>query len=236
MKKRRKSGFSNFGILLAFLTILVLLAGAVYLTFYMSGKSVSVLKNGFSGDIITIQEPDIYLTETEGTTSHSFIFVGDSRTVGMASAEKAHDPSDTCRYIAKEGEGYEWLKNTGTGELAAALSDTPEATVILNLGVNDITEADAYISYYKQLFDSYPVTDFHIMSVNPVGEKCEGTSNEEIKAFNEELAAHFGERYLDCYHYLKQEGFETVDELHYTNDTYRQIHHYAVTTLAAFFE
>ena len=59
MKKRKKSSFANFGILLAVLTILVLLAGAVYLTFYMSGKSISVLKNGFSGDIITIQEPDI---------------------------------------------------------------------------------------------------------------------------------------------------------------------------------
>ena len=44
MKKRKKSGFANFGILLAVLTILVLLARAVYLTFYMSGKSISVLK------------------------------------------------------------------------------------------------------------------------------------------------------------------------------------------------
>ena len=93
-----------------------------------------------------------------------------------------------------------------------------------------------FLEYYPQIFADYPEASFYIMSVNPVGEKCEGTSNEEIKAFNEELAAHFGERYLDCYHYLKQEGFETVDELHYTNDTYRQIHHYAVTTLAAFFE
>ena len=32
--------------------------------------------------------------------------------------------------------------------------------VILNLGVNDITEADAYISYYKQLFDSIPLRTF----------------------------------------------------------------------------
>ena len=233
MKKRRKSGFSNFGILLAFLTILVLLAGAVYLTFYMSGKSVSVLKNGFSGDIITIQEPDIYLTETEGTTSHSFIFVGDSRTVGMASAEKAHDPSDTCRYIAKEGEGYEWLKNTGTGELAAALSDTPEATVILNLGVNDITEADAYISYYKQLFDSYPVTDFHIMSVNPVTDDCSTVTNEAINAFNQKLKAAFPEQYLDVYNYLLTGDFSTVDGLHYTDSTYLSIHYYVVSRLTA---
>ena len=64
----------------------------------------------------------------------------------MATAVKAHEPSDTCRFIAKEGEGYEWLKNEGTSELAAALSETPDTTVILNLGVNDITEADAYIS------------------------------------------------------------------------------------------
>ena len=85
MKKRKKSGFSTIGIVLAVLMILFLLGGAVYLTFYMSGKSIRVLKDGFSGDIITIQEPDIYLTETEGTSNHSFIFVGDSRTVGMDS-------------------------------------------------------------------------------------------------------------------------------------------------------
>lgn len=226
MKKRKKSSFANFGILLAVLTILVLLAGAVYLTFYMSGKSISVLKNGFSGDIITIQEPDIYITETEGAAGHSFIFVGDSRTAGMATAVKAHEPSDTCRFIAKEGEGYEWLKNEGTSELAAALSETPDTTVILNLGVNDITEADAYISYYKQLFASYPDTDFHLMSVNPVSDDCPTVTNAAIDAFNQKIKAAFPDEYLDVYNYLLTGDFSTVDGLHYTDSTYLSIHYY----------
>ena len=144
----------------------------------------------------------------------------------MASAEKAHDPSDTCRYIAKEGEGYEWLKNTGTGELAAALSDTPEATVILNLGVNAITEADAYISYYKQLFASYPDTDFHLMSVNPVSDDCPTVTNAAIDAFNQKIKAAFPDEYLDVYNYLLTGDFSTVDGLHYTDSTYLSIHYY----------
>lgn len=233
MKKRRKSVFSNFGILLAALTILMLLIGAIYLTFYMSGKSLRIFKNGFNGDIITVQEPDIYITETEGTTGHSFIFVGDSRTVGMEAAVKAHEPSDTCRFIAKEGEGYEWLKSEGTSELAAALSETPEATVILNLGVNDITEADAYISYYKQLFAAYPDTDFHLMSVNPVSDDCATVTNAAIDAFNQKIKAAFPDKYLDVYSYLLTGDFSTVDGLHYTDSTYLSIHYYVVNRLAA---
>ena len=170
MKKRRKSGFSNFGILLAFLTILVLLAGAVYLTFYMSGKSVSVLKNGFSGDIITIQEPDIYLTETEGTTSHSFIFVGDSRTVGMASAEKAHDPSDTCRYIAKEGEGYEWLKNTGASKVVIHfdLDVIDPADMIAGVGVEpDGMKTEEVVRVINDIASEYDLVGLTIAEPMP---------------------------------------------------------------------
>ena len=105
--------------------------------------------------------------------------------------------------------------------------------MILNLGVNDITEADAYISYYKQLFDSYPVTDFHIMSVNPVTDDCSTVTNEAIDAFNQKLKAAFPEQYLDVYNYLLTGDFSTVDGLHYTDSTYLSIHYYVVSRLTA---
>lgn len=73
----------------------------------------------------------------------------------------------------------------------AALSETPDTTVILNLGVNDITEADAYISYYKQLFASYPDTDFHLMSVNPVSDDCPTVTNAAIDALQSEDQSSF---------------------------------------------
>ena len=110
-------------------------------------------------------------------------------------------------------------ENEGTSELAAALSETPDTTVILNLGVNDITEADAYISYYKQLFDSYPDTDFHIMSVNPVSDDCPTVTNAAIDAFNQKIKAAFPDEYLDVYNYLLTGDFSTVDGLHYTDST-----------------
>ena len=34
------------------------------------------------------------------------------------------------------------------------------------------------------------------------------------------------------YDYLEQNGFSTVDDLHYTNDTYRAIHDYTVSAIS----
>ena len=241
---RRKT--TNLLVVLLCLLIALLLGLAVFMT-WLTGEQADAMEarirtaqteKSYSNEDGTLDEnlsDGFSADETEDKTHH-LIFVGDSRTVGMEEAVHGKNPSDNCLFIGKVGEGFYWLCHEGMEQHDAVLADEPDGTVIFNLGVNDLEEIDRYLEYYPQIFADYPEASFYIMSVNPVGEKCEGTSNEEIKAFNEELAAHFGERYLDCYHYLKQEGFETVDELHYTNDTYRQIHHYAVTTLAAFFE
>lgn len=226
-KQKKNSNSSYFFIFLAVLIILVLVAGAIWLSFYISGKPISALKNGFNGDVITIEEPDIYVNISEdGSTSHSFIFVGDSRTVGMEYAVKANQSADPCRFIAKEGEGYDWFKNTGSLSLAAALEERPDAKVILNLGVNDLTSIDAYISYYKQLFTDYPDARFYVMSVNPVTDECQVVSNQVIDEFNQKMKAAFPDQYLDVYNYLLTGDFSTVDGLHYTDSTYLSIHYY----------
>lgn len=233
MKKKRKSSRrSYFFVFLTILIILILAGGAVYLSFYMSGKSIRVLKDGFDGDIITIEEPDIYIDAEGSIASHSFIFVGDSRTVGMENALRDNASDDVCRFIAKEGEGYEWLRNTGSVDLAAALAETPTATVILNLGVNDLTAIDAYISYYEQLFPTYPDAHFYVMSVNPVTDDCQSVSNQAIDEFNQKMKAAFPDQYLDSYNYLLTGDFSTVDGLHYSYSTYLSIHSYVVNKLA----
>ena len=50
--------------------------------------------------------------------------------------------------------------------------------------------------------------------------------------FNAKLKESFPDQYLDCYDYLEQNGFSTVDDLHYTNDTYRAIHDYTVSAIS----
>lgn len=192
-----------------------------------------------SGSSDRLEEPDASIISSTNPydkyteePEHSFIFVGDSRTVGMHDALFKDGGSDSCSFIAKSGEGFYWLYHDGIVELEEALREEPYATVIFNLGVNDLEEIEQYVSFYQELFSVYHDPSFYIMSVNPVNEeKCSGASNEEIQAFNERIQEEFPDKYLDCYHYLLEQDFETADGLHYSNDTYRMIHHFVVTAL-----
>ncbi|MDY3919766.1 MAG: hypothetical protein SOZ59_12365 [Candidatus Limivivens sp.] len=170
-------------------------------------------------------------TET-ALPAHSFVFLGDSRTVGMRNALAELGIEDDCTFLAKDGEGYYWLQNTALSELIAILDQRPDTVVITNLGVNDLTERSSYAALYRSLMERYPDTSFYILSVNPVSEDCSMVSNTQIEEFNEGMAAEFPDLYLDCYHYLMTDGYETVDGLHYTWKTYAKIHDYAVKEAA----
>ena len=49
-----------------------------------------------------------------------------------------------------------------------------------------------------------------------------------IQEFNQTLKNAFPEYYLDCYSYLTDSGFTTVDGLHYDDTTSNMIHNYVV--------
>lgn len=232
MKKKRSSKGAYFLVFLAFLTIVLLVGGAFYLNFYMSGKTFTDLKNGDLEDVITIQEPDVIIEETAAEDTHSLIFVGDSRTAGMKNAVLGSTPDDQCQFIAKDGEGLAWFQSTGSLELDAVLKEAPDSTVVLNLGVNDLLEIDAYIAYYPQLFASYPDAAFYLMSVNPVTDDCQVVSNQAIDEFNQKIKAAFPDQYLDVYNFLLTGDFSTVDGLHYTDSTYSSIHYYVTNRLS----
>lgn len=172
-------------------------------------------------------------TNTSGTTVKSGkvdIFVGDSRTVGMGSATGT---SSKC--IAKVGEGYSWYISTAEAKLKAKLKKNPKATVVINLGVNDIANYQNYISRYKKLMKAYPKAKIYIMSVNPVDKKYDwgwlscSSMKSKIKTFNKKMKAAFPNNYIDCYTYLTKKGFSTVDGIHYTTETYKKIYNYILT-------
>lgn len=222
------------------LLALVLLTGYISLTMTDSlsiGPTTSAAPG--SQKVISTEAPETELVQAaqfaqsvSDTTPHEFLFVGDSRTVGMREAVNKEYSDDTCSYIAKEGEGYYWFKNTGLPELEAALDAEPEKTVILNLGVNDVNNAEKYIGCYTDLFERYSDTSFYIMSVNPVNDnKGLSVNNEQIEAFNDAMMEAFPNRYLNCYRYLTTGEWSTVDGLHYTEETYRTIHHYVIMML-----
>ena len=170
--------------------------------------------------------------ETSAKEMASILWVGDSRTAGMRNALATLGITDSCTFIAKDGEGFRWFKESALPELNAALSQNPDTIVVSNMGVNDLADLDAYISLYYELFDQYPDTRFYILSVNPADEDCTMVSNRDIETFNAGMYAEFPSRYLDCYNYLKQTGYETVDGLHYTEETYQKIHDFATSKVS----
>lgn len=152
-------------------------------------------------------------------------WVGDSRTVGLGIVKGI---SSKC--IAKVGEGYSWFISSAEATLKKKLKADPDATVVFNFGVNDINNISKYISRYRKLMAAYPKAHFYFLSVNPIDSKYTAgyVSNSKIKAFNKKLKAAFPQNYIDTYTFLVNDGFSTVDGLHYTTSTYKLIYNYVL--------
>lgn len=234
---------NTFVIILSIFSIVALLALSVYLTLFMMDDSSSLKRflPGYDSKDATASSPEQHnaasVTEAAASSDnsypeHHFIIIGDSRTAGMQLTVNELN-SDSCIYIAKEGEGYDWFYNDGLPQMETAIKDNPKADVVFNLGVNDLKNLSLYIDLYNLLMDEYNDTSFYLMSVNPVDESYTlNISNSEINAFNESIENSFSKQYLDCYNQLLNDGFTTVDGLHYSKDTYRAIHSFLIDKLS----
>lgn len=179
--------------------------------------------------------------EPEEQTS-KYIFVGDSRTVGMQNTVGGDNV-----YIGKVGEGYRWFSTEGIKTLKKALKAEPQAKVVINLGVNDLENITNYITYYQNLILQYPQARFYFLSVNPIeaklakakGYNTTVVNNAKIQEFNASLQAAFPGAYLDCYNYLTGQklirnvsaGAGTVDGIHYTSLVYRAIYNFIISSI-----
>lgn len=179
-----------------------------------------------------------YLDATGKKTGYAeqFIFVGDSRMVGM----QASVLDQNIRYIAKIGEGYDWLAAEAGPKLREYLELRSDVTVVLALGVNDmgtggdnLGNANQYIAYYQQLMLDFPTARFYILSVNPIDDELAKKHGFQVKdaavtAFNQKLQSVFlGTQFIDSYTYLKEQpDFATFDGVHYTQETYRMLYQF----------
>ena len=182
-------------------------------------------------------------TETENVLLHRIIFVGDSRTLGMRDALHRAGRTDDDIFIGKVGEGVSWFIEEGMSEMDDAIEEYPDLPVVFNLGVNDPTEIDDYIVTYWDCIRNHPDTDFYILSVNPIDEEfllesetaaeevLDMINNLNIAKLNLRLKEEFTRRYLDSASFLKSDGFETVDGLHFNTKTYLKIHDFVVNEL-----
>ena len=156
----------------------------------------------------------------------SICYVGDSRTNGLKNAVGG----SAAYFIAKDSQGYSWLKSTAYSQVKTWLKSNPFGVVIFNFGVNDLYNIQNYINYYKNtVIAENPGKSIYFMTVNPVNGDPYAT-NTEIKSFNKKMASSFPNRIIDTYSNV---SFTTVDGVHYNNATYKAIHQYVQKVLGS---
>lgn len=156
----------------------------------------------------------------------SICYVGDSRTNGLKNAVGG----SAAYFIAKDSQGYSWLKSTAYSQVKTWLKSNPSGVVIFNFGVNDLYNIQNYINYYKNtVIAENPGKSIYFMTVNPVNGDPYAT-NTEIESFNKKMASSFPNRIIDTYSNV---SFTTVDGVHYNNTTYKAIHQYVQKVLGS---
>ncbi len=151
------------------------------------------------------------------------VFLGDSRTVQL---EQAVDYDRSfCFFVAEVGMGYDWMRSTGAPEADGYVTD--KTAVIINMGVNDLDNAERYAARVNDLAASWSQRGAKVwyMSVNPVGSKA-AVTNEQINAFNSTMKEKLdpGIGWIDTNSMLMEQGFTASDGLHYNTETYRKIY------------
>lgn len=150
-----------------------------------------------------------------------YIFIGDSRTVGMQMTVGGEEDCWSC----KTSMGYDWMVSEGIPAVEGEIGDG--VAVFVLLGVNDLGNAAAYAEYVNQKAADWAEAgaSTYFVSVGPVGSTT--VTNQQIEDFNSVISSNADEyRYLDLYSSMQKDGFSTSDGLHYTSDTYWYIYQF----------
>lgn len=164
-------------------------------------------------------------TDTSTNNYSSFVLVGDSRFVGQ---ESSGFKNSKTTYIASVGKGLTYMKSN---EEAMKKKDSKNTAYVINMGVNDLYNANSYVEYINKIAKNYK-GDIYYLSVNPVEESKAANNgysikNSDIEKFNSILKSGLKNvTYLDSYNYLKNNGFSTTDGIHYDKNTYQKIYNY----------
>lgn len=156
-------------------------------------------------------------TTTNSTSTYAdWVFVGDSRTVGLGTSVKNLD------YIAKVGAGYTFL----SAQLAN-IKKYHNKNVVFWFGVNDLGNIDNYIKTYNELYTS--MTDCKII-VATVGPTCGNYAKlmPDIQDFNAALKQGLnpGITVVDVFSEMTKYKYTSPDGLHYNSKTYELIYNF----------
>lgn len=157
-----------------------------------------------------------------------YVFIGDSRTVGMNNVIHFEDEEDYFM-VAKSGMGYKWFTSTGYKQLKKIRNDNEydRWVYIFNLGINDLDNVDKYVELIEELSNEATV---YYISINPTMNRKKVIDCSDIEKFNSLIAVK-SDNYIDCYHYLKDTGYYATDGIHYDNETYQKIYDFVTTSI-----
>ena len=151
--------------------------------------------------------------------SNSYLFIGDSRFVGM---EKAISTDKQITWIDKVGARHDFYWQN-RDRIASMDKNT---VVVYELGVNDLN-SNACIHALNDLA-SFGFKKIYFLTTTPINEEktfANGYSvtNNQIALFNNQVVSMLPNivQYIDTYRYLSNNGIETIDGLHYKNVTYQ---------------
>lgn len=191
---------------------------------------------------------------TRPTKFNKVYMVGDSRTVDTKRALKSSIPSNVT-FIARGGQGLAWFKREGYPSLIRSVSKRPRSerkAVIINLGVNDLNNSKAYVTYMRKVSAALKKYNckMYYLSVNPVNStmikarRKKFRSEASIATFNkviyEQLCSGKNRSftYINTCTRLQKYGWSSNrhnagihDGLHYSDQTYLRIFNYCMKYL-----
>lgn len=167
--------------------------------------------------------------EAEASTDfNKVIFVGDSRFVQMRDAAEENPHV----WIAKVSQGYVWLTRTAVFQIDEAVGS--KTKVLLNLGVNDTWDADAYIELVNKKAAEWREqgAQVYYASVNPVRDGRYVTVK-DVERFNDKVQAGLDPEigWIDSYSWLEETGYTLTDGLHFDNETSERLYQYYLEAL-----
>lgn len=169
-----------------------------------------------------------YTTYVDRTQSSEVIFVGDSRTVQMLEATQ-----DTqCSWIGESMRGYEWFVNIGIPLIDATAGEGSK--IVVQVGINDLSRAAEYAQILNQKAVEWASqgAQLYVVSVNPL-DFHQTISDPMIVQFNAVMQHSLLPEilYFNTYQFLVDNGYHTVDGIHYNAETYQRIYHYMLYAL-----
>ena len=152
-----------------------------------------------------------------------------------AQAQAAQQAQIAAAVVAKNGSRHEWLHDTGIPQADKIIGKG--SRVIINMGVNDLSDADKYakdVNYWAAVWSARGAQIYYA-SVNPVWANSYGMTEERVKLFNDRLKGQLIPQiiWLDSHDYLMSVGVHASDGVHYKDDTNLVLYQYYLSMIGA---